>query len=436
MISRFLTMAALLSCAGSQAHAAPPVRGQVFSGRPLIPVQARAKKPDVWHSPQSSLDQFPRLGPEDCARYGRESGYTECANTRPSRGGKTGAVTSKTPPANTQTLAPAVAVTENGLEHMVGGLLLLRFAGRSPDDAEVAHAAEMLTSGKAAGVILGEANVESAGQLKTLTLFLSANQDPPPLILIDRPGGPGGALKPGPFKSFASPHEVGDQGGALEAFGVYQLMAGELAGLGVNMTIGPSAMACPETAGRSLSDCYGGTPVAAAAFSTAFTLAHQDRGVLAAMRYPATAARSEDAAVLRQMLKRQSPDALVLTFDGSDAATPKLADKTVATVRNAGFTGAILFDVSENEAPIAGSSAIEALQSGADLVVLQMAGEQSDPARSAIGAALDLGILNPSHIEEAAKKAAQLRATVKGWTAELSSGDPDITSSIQQDQSQ
>ena len=77
MILRLFALSSACVCLAARADAVPMFRLQPSS--PLETVQDRDEERDVWRSPQNSLANFPFLGRDDCARYGRKNGYRECA---------------------------------------------------------------------------------------------------------------------------------------------------------------------------------------------------------------------------------------------------------------------------------------------------------------------------------------------------------------------
>jgi hypothetical protein len=407
---------------------------------PLQTVQSR----DVWHSPQNSLDNFPLLGPEDCARYGRKNGYTECEGGRSEK--STSAVEQtpeplapqkaelvpppvppqvplpvrrarvlddKAPPparktsADPEKASPASVSAADPLAKTVGALLVVGFEGRNAADDGPKRLANALRQGRVGGVLLRRANIESPAQLKALTAFLSSGQDRPPLIVIEHLGRPDDALAHAAgFQPVASPREVGARGDALAAFNIYQQMAEKLAAAGVTLNVGPSATACPSDASPATMDCFGSDPRHSAAFATAFNLAHQSRGVLTAMRYQVAAAG--DGAAFSEMAKRKAPDVLIV---GAHTANSAPARKTANTLRPAGYSGAILLDSIDQQD--AAEKLVNALNRGADMVLFRTASGidagLSDQALGAIRSAIDAGRLAPARLDAAVSRAASLR---------------------------
>jgi hypothetical protein len=434
MILRLIVFCGACACLAGRADAMPVLGLQLSS--PLQTVQSR----DVWHSPQNSLDNFPLLGPEDCARYGRKNGYSECQGGRPEKStsaveqtpeplapqkaelvppqvplpvrrarvlDEKAAPLARSPSTPPKEPSPARVSADDQLAKTVGALLVVGFEGRSAAEDGPQRVATALRQGRVGGVLLRRANIESPTQLKALTAFLSRGQDRPPLIVIEHSGRPDDALaRAAGFQPVASPREVGARGDALAAFIIYQQMAEKLATAGVTLNVGPSATACPSDASPATMDCFGSDPRHSAAFATAFNLAHQSRGVLTAMRYQVAAAG--DGAAFSEMAKRKAPDVLIV---GAHAANSPPARKTVNALRPAGYSGAILLDSIEQQD--AAEKLVSALSRGADMVLFRTASGLeagfSDKALGAIRSAIDAGRLAPARLDAAASRAASLR---------------------------
>ncbi|HEY7647057.1 MAG TPA: hypothetical protein VH858_18590, partial [Hyphomicrobiales bacterium] len=286
MMLRILAVVSACVCFAASAEAVPVFRPQTSAL--LQTVQDGGQKRDVWRSP-SSLDQFPRLGAADCARYGRENGYPECDGvpvaakpaeaaappapplppeseitespaplTAPLPVRRAGLPKQKTPSAwrSGTTRLETPEGPDDGLGKTLGALLIATFDGSDPIQDGPRWAAAALRDGRIGGVLLRGANIESPVQLIALTSFLTEGQRLPPLILIERPGGASDALtgKAG-FQAVASAREIGAQGDALEAFNVYQQLADSLSAAGIGMNLGPSATACPDDGAAP--DCFG-----------------------------------------------------------------------------------------------------------------------------------------------------------------------------------
>jgi hypothetical protein len=438
MMLRFLAVVSACVCFTVNAEAVPVFRPQTSAL--LQTIQDGGQKRDVWRSP-SSLDQFPRLGAEDCARYGRENGYPECDGVpiaaKPAEAAAPPAPPSPQEPETTAPPAPLAAplpvrraglpekkppsawqsgttrvetpdVPDDGLGRTLGALLIATFDGSDPIQDGPKWAAGALRDGRIGGVLLRGANIESPVQLIALTSFLTEGQRLPPLILIERPGGAGDALtgKAG-FQALASAREIGAQGDALEAFTVYQQLADSLSAAGIGMNLGPNATACPDDGAAP--DCFGSEPLHSAAFATAFNLAHQSRGVLTGLRY---VPRSGGLAALYEIMKRKAPDALIV---GDDLDMPK-------TLRLARYSGAIILDRAEEAGrPRAGPILAEALRRSADMVLFRSSADLSGPDLAAVRSAIDSGALSKARIEDAARRAGVLRMQLKATRSQFAS---------------
>jgi hypothetical protein len=439
MILRLFILCSACACLAGKADAAVPAPPLQLSS-PLQTVQNERR--DVWQSPKNSLDSFPLLGQEDCARYGRKNGYAECAGGPPE---KLPSATQETPqpppPQQAELVAPpvppqvplpvrrskilgdkaappmrsasttseeppvAAASPDDPFARMVGALLIVGFEGRSAADDGPKRLANALRQGRVGGVLLRRANIANPAQLKALTAFLSKGQAQPPLILIEHSGGPDDALaRAAGFRPVASPREVGAQGDALEAFNIYQQMADKLAAAGVSLNVGPSATACPRDASGAM-DCFGSNPRHSAAFATAFNLAHQSRGVLTAMPY---AAAGDDGAALSEMAKRKAPDVLIVDAQTANSVQGR---KTANTLRPGGYPGVILLDGTDQQD--AGEKLVSALNRGADMVLFRTASGLEaglpDTSLARIRSAVDAGRLPPARLGAAVSRAASLR---------------------------
>jgi hypothetical protein len=438
MMLRILAVVSACVCFAASAEAVPVFRPQTSAL--LQTVQDGGQKRDVWRSP-SSLDQFPRLGAADCARYGRENGYPECDGvpvaakpaeaaappapplppeseitespaplTAPLPVRRAGLPKQKTPSAwrSGTTRLETPEGPDDGLGKTLGALLIATFDGSDPIQDGPRWAAAALRDGRIGGVLLRGANIESPVQLIALTSFLTEGQRLPPLILIERPGGASDALtgKAG-FQAVASAREIGAQGDALEAFNVYQQLADSLSAAGIGMNLGPSATACPDDGAAP--DCFGSEPRHSAAFATAFSLAHQSRGVLTGLRY---VPRSGGLAALYEIMKRKGPDALIV---GDDLEMAK-------TLRLARYSGAIILDrAAENGRPRVGPILAEALRRSADMVLLRSSADLSGADLAAVRSAIDSGALSKARIEDAARRTAILRMQLKTTRSQVAS---------------
>lgn len=438
MMLRILAVVSICVCFAARAEAVPAFRPQTSAL--LETVQDGGQKRDVWRSP-SSLDQFPRLGPGDCARYGRQNGYPECEGepvaAKPAEAAALPAAPSPQEPETTESPAPLTAplpirraglpkkktpsawqsgttrletpvVPDDGLGKTLGALLIATFDGSDPIQDGPKWAAGALRDGRIGGVLLRGANIESPVQLIALTSFLTEGQRLPPLILIERPGGVSDALagKAG-FQALASAREIGAQGDALEAFTLYQQLADSLSAAGIGMNLGPSATACPDDGAAP--DCFGSEPLHSAAFATAFNLAHQSRGVLTGLRY---VPRSGGLAALYEIMKRKAPDVLII---GDDLEMAK-------TLRLARYSGAIIRDsAAEAGRPRVGPILADALRRSADMVLLRSSTDLSGTDLAAVRSVIETGALSKARIEDAARRAGVLRMQLKATRSQFAS---------------
>jgi hypothetical protein len=452
MILRLFILLTVCACLSGTGNAVPIL--PLHPSSSVQTVQNRDEKRDVWHSPQNSLENFPLLGQQDCARYGRKNGYSECESGPSEKPESVAEETIEPPAAQPELVAPAVplqvplpvrrtkvvdgkaaspagsagttseqssvvaASPEDHFAKTVGALLVVTFEGRSTAEAGPKRVASVLRQGRIGGVLLRRANIASPDQLKALTAFLAEGQSRAPLILIEQSGGSDNTLtRTAGFDPAPSPREIGARGDALQAFDTYQQIARRLAAAGVTLNIGPNATACPEDASGAMADCFGGDPRHSAAFATAFNLAHQSQGVLTAMRFQSSP-RGDDA--LSEMAKRKGPDALVVSAQAANVP-PGTA---TSTLRPSDYSGAILFESVDRQA--AAEKLVDALNRGADMVLFRTAlgleAGLSDAALADVRSAVDTGRLDRARLDDAVAHAASLRQQLQALRSRMVSG--------------
>lgn len=480
MILRHVIFAAGLVCSSAQAQSYRPAHLPGAGGTPLIQIQDHAAKPNVWRSTTTLLQHFPFLSPEDCASYGRKDGYPECTGTRIApepqnvsappdsdagaspnhRAGKARAnaetdqkVAKRVPVPTRRILAlqDAAGSVQNILESLVISgtqmagakdadlrdtvrrLLIVAFEGGLPSDAGPRSVKQALRSVQVAGVFIRGDNVENTPQLHELTASLSEPGNTPAIVMIDSSAGAERAFaQASGLESIPTAREVGAIGDALGAFELYRDMAAELSTLGITMNLGASADVCPQDAAVEMRNCFGSAPLPAAVLATAFTLAHEESHVLTAMRYTLSAEHQASVEILREMLKRKGPDALVIGSGGPAALDRETTARFISSLRAAGFADAVILDRSETPADEAGLA--DALEAGADMIIMPNGNDQDADATTlaieGVRSALDSGKLTRSRLDEAGKRADALTARLKAWAPDAMSQSGDTTSSI------
>ena len=459
----------------AQALTDPP---QTTSPPPAISA-ARQKFADneAWRSPSSLSSDFPRLGSDDCQRYGNDYGYAECTGPRrkpkpsshppvipqPVKADRLTEKQTRTlnqalpkrpqPPAqlaaianlpprresrkSVAPIAPSVKFDDTALKETAGQVLIVGFEGKHLTDPDVARVIGSLRSGRIAGVIIRSANIENHAQLRDLITGLrDANPAEKPIVAIEQPGGPGVALSEEKgFNFYASANLIASERNPYDAQLVYQDMANELAGLGVNLNIGPSADVCGDKSAVLSASCFGGTPNQVAAFATAFNFAHHDRGILTALHhmpfhqgFETSAIRDQASiAILREVTKRQPSDAIVVQVGApSDAMRGAFSEEARKRLGGGGFNGAVIadLDAANAGAPVRYDEAIvKALQGGADMIVIRdvraVSRNAEDLPFQAVNAALQSGQLDKTRMEEAARGVRVLKGRLEAMKSAL-----------------
>jgi len=245
-----------------------------------------------------------------------------------------GAISELTSPPQTA----ALTEKDDGLGKIIGQMIAVGFDGTRPDQPGPQRIISELRSGKIGGVVFTSRNVRSPSQLRALIEALkAASPATPPFLMITQEGGTGQALSAEKgFSMYPSASELGRSNDPLNAFSVYDLMAEELASFGFNVNLGPVVDLDQKDDGASTDEGrrFGASPKHVAAFAKAFRLAHQQNGVLTALKYfprqagPASEAASGTAAendrndaaleTYRELIASETVD-MVMTSHLSDA---------------------------------------------------------------------------------------------------------------------
>ncbi len=343
-------------------------------------------------------------------------------------------------PAGNGTVKAAIPgkTPEEKLRHMIGQLLLTGFSGQQPGDPDVERIAGDLRSGKLAGALVRDSNIENSRQLRELLVAIdSAAGEDTPLIVIEQPGGPDTVLSEEKgFAFYNSANAISSSGNPSEAQLEYRTMAGELAALGVTLNIGPSEDTCRRQGVDLSALCFGTSPAAIAAYAHAFQFGHHDRGVLTALRHvpfrpglrTVWLREPPSLAMLHLLLRSESSDALVINVKAMESM--RYLDVSLSTLRTAKARGArsifhdaLIFemDMPGGAPALYGDTVVRALQTGADMILIR---EPSTlPAGitalsvEAIQAALKSGHLQMARIEDAYRHAQTLKARLQSLPA-------------------
>ncbi|MDX2264997.1 MAG: glycoside hydrolase family 3 N-terminal domain-containing protein [Hyphomicrobiales bacterium] len=400
---------------------------------------------DNWHSSRNVNSDWPRLSKEDCRRYGAQYGYSECASEPqpriPARDAAQTAAPLRPSAATTTTqrqrpqqkllsiktpLAlpplpqrrPALTIAQPAAPRLtddeaISRLVMITFAGKAGQDADVADLRRRLTARQAGGIVLTAENVDALEQARALIDDLRSAQ-PHSLAALEFTG----AQCPATAAQLAEPAPLAAMGRSApqDAHRAYASVAECLSAMGFDMNFGPVMGLVDASTGEG--EGFGSDPKHAASFAAAFTLGHKDGRVLTALgshRLKDKAGQPLEGegriAVYREIVKRQLGDAF--TVAGAHAQT------AVASLRGElQFRGAVIADFT-GEDMAAGREALQAkivaaLAAGVDMVVVRAS---ADPALDAAGAAseaiaeaLKTGRLDRATFDAAVTRASELRA--------------------------
>lgn len=443
MSLRSVAIIVLLCCGTSIAAAVPPIQSKHTNVRIILAGNAsvHARKS---HHPKDVYSEFTRLAPPDCERY-PNSDYPECAEletggtdigtdryfTDPETDGVP--LRQNAPPARTQqrsqplrrNAGPSeippydpVEQDKRDLRGMTAQLLIATFKGQAPPEAGLVAVLRQLRNAEIGGVMIRAENVSSMKQLMTLSTLFIRESRRTPLILIERAGArtAGSLPKPG-FSPFPAPREIGDKGDALEAFGIYQSMAKELAENGVSMNVGPIVDVCRKEMPSRDDLCYGDKAAHAAAFASAFIFAHNEEHILSAMRFRPTGASFSSVEMLNLVMNRMEPDALFIDLDTTNGVvTDNIADAQKA-LRRSGFGGVIIHKRSDVLTPAQTAEALIAtLNSGGDMVLFTPSDDWSlSPVLDNLELASDNDVIKRSRVRQAFQYVYRMSLLRKYW---------------------
>ena len=348
-----------------------------------------------------------------------------------------------------QTAPPAEADVRLGT--MIGQLIMVGFEGVSPDEAGSKAMAEQIKSGRIGGLLFTGRNIQSPGQIRSLTgVFRNINTPTAPLLAVTQEGGAVYTLSPQKgFQPYPPASELGAGNDPLKAYAIYQRMATELAYYGFNMNLGPvldvyhgDPKNISDAGGRS----YGSQPKHVAAFAKAFRLAHAESGVLTVLKYfpfdavdPAAADASDPALPLwepadteayRQMSGNGNADVIMAghfvhpDISAEPGLPASLSPKAIQKLlrENIGYQGVVVSD--DLDAPeVAGRFPLEdrvvrAIGAGVDILMFgdraPAALELPDRISSIIKSAVATGTLTRERLEKSYARISALKQRLTG----------------------
>jgi beta-N-acetylhexosaminidase len=178
------------------------------------------------------------------------------------------------------------------LEAMIGQMLIVGFAGTSPDNGDVESLAYQIRHGIIGGVILLKRNVKSPRQLSELTQYLQdASGEYPLFIGIDQEGGRVQRLtSEAGFSEWASAAEVARRSAQDASYArlYYTDRAAELHELHINLNFGPVVDLNVNPASPAigaLDRSFGADAATVVDEGGEFVLGHRDNGVLTAVKH-------------------------------------------------------------------------------------------------------------------------------------------------------
>ena len=179
------------------------------------------------------------------------------------------------------------------LDRMIGQMIMVGFQGDNERDPGVIAVRDQLAKGEIGGVVLYPDNIRSARQLRFLTAYLNnANSSLVPLIAVDQEGGLVQRLaRWNGYSKFPSARKMGRDPKLNTPEGahrLYERMAKELAGAGINVNFGP-VLDLSLNAGNPVivrrKRSFGKDPEAVAMLAGAFITAHRQANVVTAAKH-------------------------------------------------------------------------------------------------------------------------------------------------------
>jgi beta-N-acetylhexosaminidase len=315
------------------------------------------------------------------------------------------------------------------------GVLAVGFNGA---DAASAPIAALRALGPGAVVLFGR-NVAEPAALRELIAALRGIGSPPPLIAIDQEGGRVARIRSG-VTQLPSAMAVGATDDPALAEGLGALLGRDLARLGISVDLAPVADLATFDANSIGTRAYSDDPSRVASFAGSFARGLARGGIAATLKhFPGHGAAatdshvtlprvSGDAATLRARdlapfarLVAERAAQLIMTahvvveaFDALRPATLSPAILQGLLRDELGFDGAIVTDCLEMDAiaaqPGTVNGALQALEAGADLLLISHHVELAEAAAEAICRAVEDGSIPLERLRDAHARVMRLRA--------------------------
>lgn len=319
--------------------------------------------------------------------------------------------------------------------HRLGQLFMVGI----PDPALTSETRAQLQDLRPGGVILFKRNYRTPDTLAALCEELHALlPDQPPLIALDHEGGRVHRLAP-PFTHFPPAAKIGFTGSATLAQQIGQAMGAELSGIGIDLDFAPVLDVCTNPANTVIGDrAFASDPQLVGILGCAQARGLRDGGVIpCGKHFPGHGATLLDShhdlphdertlqeilstnlqpfrmAIAEEIEMLMTAHVLYPALDPDFPAT--LSQRIVTRIlrQQLNFHGVVITDDLEMGAIMrhdgAERATVQALQAGADMLLICHQIDLALRAREACLAALDAGELAPTRIEEAQQRIAILR---------------------------
>jgi beta-N-acetylhexosaminidase len=186
-----------------------------------------------------------------------------------------------------------IGAADDLLDRMIGQMIMVGFQGDTERAPGVSAVRDQLANGTIGGVVLYPDNIRSPRQLRLLTAYLgNANSRLVPFIAVDQEGGMverltrrKGFSRFPPARTVGADAKLNSGDGALH---LYERMARELAGAGINVNFGP-VLDLSVNAGNPVvvrrKRSFGVDPDSVAKLGGAFIEAHREANVVTAAKH-------------------------------------------------------------------------------------------------------------------------------------------------------
>jgi beta-N-acetylhexosaminidase len=182
------------------------------------------------------------------------------------------------------------AAHAQSLDQMAGQMIIVGFAGNSPDDASVKAVAREIAAGTLGGIMYLKPNVKSLGAVKAMNAeFRAASPNLPPFITLDQEGGAVERLTSDVgFTEMPNAETIAANDTPTQAEAAYAKMATGIAALGFTVNFGPVADLNINPKNQIIAKygrSFGKASSTVAAFDKAFVDAHHAAGLLTALKH-------------------------------------------------------------------------------------------------------------------------------------------------------